>query len=317
MNRGNQVLTVVLVLQIALAVVLFWPRQPAAAIGEPLFVGLEVDQVIRLTLSDETGETVQLSRSGAAWVLPDAGNYPVTEGMVPDLLSKIGALKASRPVAVTEDSHARLKVAEGQFASRVEMLLQDNSLRTLYVGTSPSYGATHVRVANQNEVYLASDLSSADVATRLAGWIATSYFSVQAQEVVAVTLENDNGTFDFTKEGDDWTMAGLEEGETASSNNIFSVVTRATSVQMQRPLGTELKPSYGMHDPNAVLVIHARAPEGTVSTYTLHVGAQSEQDRSYVLKSSESPYYVSVAEYTAMDWVEKTREELLEQPEAE
>jgi hypothetical protein len=197
------------------------------------------------------------------------------------------------------------------------MLFQDNSLRTLYVGTSPSYGATHVRVANQNEVYLASDLSSADVATRLTGWIDASYFSLQAQEIVAVTLENDNGTFEFTQEGDEWTMTGLGEGETASSNNISSLVTRATSVRMLRPLGTELKPSYGMHDPNAVLVVQTRAAEGTVSTYTLHVGAQSEQDGSYVLKSSESPYYVSVAEYTIADWVEKTREDLLEQHEAE
>jgi hypothetical protein len=72
-----------------------------------------------------------------------------------------------------------------------------------------------------------------------------------------------------------------------------------------------------MEAPNAVLVVHARGAEGTETIYTLLVGAQSEQDNSYVLKSSESPYYVRVAEYTAQDWVENTREDFLDRPEAE
>jgi hypothetical protein len=72
-----------------------------------------------------------------------------------------------------------------------------------------------------------------------------------------------------------------------------------------------------MQAPAAVLVMHARGAQGTQTTYSLHVGAQSEQDNSYVLKSSESSYYVRVAEYTAKDWVENAREDLLEKPETE
>jgi hypothetical protein len=72
-----------------------------------------------------------------------------------------------------------------------------------------------------------------------------------------------------------------------------------------------------MQDPNAVLVIRTQSAEGTESTFTLQVGAQSEQDSSYVLKSSESPYYVRVSEYTAQDWVEKTRDDFIEKPEGE
>lgn len=316
MNRGNQVLVGVLILQIALSVVLFWPRQPAMAAGEPLLAGLDVEQVTRVTIRNETGESVQLTKSGDGWVLADTGDYPATDGAVPDLLAKVADLKSGRPVAETRESHARLKVADDQYASQVELLLQDGTLHTLYVGTSPSYGATHVRVAGQDEVYLAADLSSMDVGTGLSSWIDTSYF-VQADEIVAATLENENGTLEFVKEGEEWTMVGLEEGETASSSAISTLITRATSVRMLRPLGTEPKPEYGMQEPNAVLVIHARSAEGTESTYTLHLGAQSEQDRSYVLKSSESPYYVRVSEYTAQDWVEKSREDLLEEPEAE
>ena len=69
-----------------------------------------------------------------------------------------------------------------------------------------------------------------------------------------------------------------------------------------------------MDAPSAVLVLQARSPEGTATTYTLHVGAKSEEDNSYVVKSSESPYYVRVAEFTVQDWVEKDRQGFLELP---
>ena len=316
MNRGNQILIGVLVLQVVLGVVLFWPRQPVKAVGEPLLAGLEAEQVVRLSIRDAAGETVQLIRSGSEWVLADTDGYPALEGVVPELLDKLVALKGGRLVAETEESHAQLKVAEDDYVAQVELLLEDNSLRKLYVGSSPSYGASHVRVAEQNEVYLVSDLSSADVSARVSSWIDTSYLQLDAQEFVAATLENANGTFEFVKVGEEWTMTGLGEGETASSANISSLISRAASVWMVRPLGTELKPSYGFQAPNATLVIHARSAEGTESTYTMLVGAQSPDDGSYVLKSSESPYYVRVAEYTAQDWVGETREGLLEIPDA-
>lgn len=313
MNRGNQILIGVLVLQALLAVLFFGPRQPVVASVEPLLFGLEAEAVTRLTIDDGAGDSVQFAKAGDAWVLADADDFPTTEGVVPDLIAKLVALEVGRPVAESVDSHARLKVADDEYTSRVELKLQDGTLRTFYVGTSPSYGASHVRVAKQDEVYLASDLSSADVGIRLSSWIDTHY-ALPAQEQVAVILENRNGTFEFTKDGTEWTMAGLEEGETASSSAISSLVSRTSSVRMLRPLGKEAKPSYGMDAPNAVLVVHARSAEGTETTYTLHVGAQ-DQDGSYVFKSSESPYFVRVAEYTVQDWVEQEREDFLEQPE--
>jgi hypothetical protein len=317
MNRGNQILIGVLVLQIVLAVVFFWPRQPATEAGQPLFPELETDQVEQVTITDGAGERVELSRSGSGWVLADAGNYPVLDGVVEEFLGKIAALKTGSPVAQTRDSHARLKVSEDDYAFQVVLRMQDRSLRTLYVGSSPSYGTAHVRVANQNEVYLASDLSSADVSTQLSGWIDTTYFSLGEQEVVGLTLSNENGTFEFVTQETAWTMDGLGEGEVASDSVIAALVSSATTIRMVRPLGIEERASYGMHAPKAVLTIRAQSTEGTQSTYTLQVGAQNEQDGSYVLKASESPYYVEVAEYTVTNWLDKTRDDFLEQPEAE
>jgi hypothetical protein len=314
MNRGNQILVAILVVQIALAVFVFWPRQASVAAGEPLLAGVEVDQIARVTIRDAAGEQVQLAKTDDGWVVADAGGYPVTEGAVPELLDKLVGLKSGRLVAETAGSYQRLQVADQNYAHRVELKLADGTLRTLYLGTSPSFGAIHVRVAEQTPVYLASDLSSTDVGSRVSNWIDTSYFSVPQDQIVAVTLENRNGTFEFQKVGEEWTMAGLAEDETLDTGSVTSLVSRTTSVRMLRPLGTEPMPSYGMDAPGAVLVLQARSPEGTATTYMLHVGARSGEDNSYVLKSSESPYYVRVAEFTAQDWVETDREGFLELP---
>jgi hypothetical protein len=314
MNRGNQILVAVLVVQIALAVLVFWPRQASVAAGEPLLAGVEVDQIARVTIRDAAGEQVQLAKTDDGWVIADAGGYPATEGAVPELLDKLVGLRSGRLVAETAGSYQRLQVADQNYAHRVELKLEDGTLRTLYLGTSPSFGAIHVRVAEQTPVYLASDLSSADVGSRVSNWIDTSYFSVPQDQIVAVTLENRNGTFEFQKVGEEWTMAGLAADETLDTGSVTSLVSRATSVRMLRPLGTEPMPSYRMDAPSAVLVLNARSPEGTATTYTLHVGARSEEDSSYVIKSSESPYYVRVAEFTAQDWVEKDHQGFLELP---
>lgn len=313
MNRGNRILVGILVLQIALAVVVFWPRQAAVAEGEPLLVGLEVEQIARVSIHEGMGEQIDLTKKGADWVLAEAGDFPVKSENVSALLDKLVALKSGRLVAETPDSHQRLQVAEDNYAYEVRLKLEDGSLRRLYLGTSPSFGAIHVRVAGQDAVYLASDLSSSDVGARISNWIDASYFSVVQDQIVGLTLENQNGTFEFQKVGDAWTMAGLAEGETLSQSSVTSLISRAASVRMLRPLGIEPQAAYGMETPRAVLVLQARSPEGTATTYTLHVGNKGT-DNSYVLKSSDSPYYVRVAEYTAQDWVEKDREGFLELP---
>jgi hypothetical protein len=315
MNRGNQILAAILIVQIAFAVLVFWPREASTVAGEPLFAELEADQVARLALRGGDGAEVQLGKDGGGWVLADASDYPVNPGTVPELLAKIVALQTGRLVAETRASHERLEVADDAYAYRVELELEDGTVHTLYLGSTPSYGAIHVRVGGQDPVYLVSDLSSSDVMPQLSNWIDTSYFSVPQDQVVALALENRNGTFEFEKAGDEWTMVGLAEGETLDTPGVNTLVNRVSTIRMMRPLGTEPEDAYGLQEPSAVLVVHALGEEGAATTYVLHVGAQSEEDNSYVLKSSESPYYIRVAEYVAQDWVDADREGFLtEQP---
>jgi hypothetical protein len=314
MNRLNQILVGVLVLQIAVAGIILWPRPAVSGEGESLFPGVEAERIVGLTITSADGNAIRLARVGDGWVLPDADDYPVEEGKVPPLLDKLASLTASRLVTQTSGSHKRLGVAEDSYERLIEFELDDGSRHRLYVGTSPSFGATHVRADGQDEVYLATDLSTSDVGVQATDWTGRNYLTVPRDEVVALTLENGYGRFEFTKEGDAWTMQGLAAGETLDETTIQTLLSRATSVAMLRPLGREEKAEYGLETPSAVVILQTQSETGGERSYTLRVGAKNPEDNSYTVISSESPYYVQVSEFSVQDLVEKVRDDFLELP---
>jgi hypothetical protein len=198
------------------------------------------------------------------------------------------------------------------------LTLSDGTLRTLYVGTSPSYGVLHVRLKGQDEVYLVSGLSSSDVGANASDWVDTTYVSLTQDQIYAFSVVNENGRFIFTKDAEaNWTMAGLEEGETLQTSAVSSLLSRISSLRMLRPLGTENLPSYGIADPKVTFTLQLRDAEGQADQHTIIVGSQDPEDNSYAAKYSGSDYYVRLAEYTVQEWVNKTREELLEPLAAE
>lgn len=314
MNRLNQILVGVLVLQMVVAGIVLWPRPTASGAGESLFPGVEAGRIVGLTITSADGSTIRLARAGDGWALPEADGYPVEEGKVPPLLDKLAGLTTARLVTQTSGSHERLGVAEDSYERLVEFELDDGSRHRLYVGTSPSFGAVHIRADGQDEVYLATNLSTSDVGVQATDWTGRNYLTVPRDEVVALTLENKNGRFEFTKEGDAWTMQGLAAGETLDGTTIQTLLSRATSVTMLRPLGKEEKAEYGLETPGAVVVLQTQSETGGERAYTLRVGAKNPEDNSYTVISSESPYYVQVSEFSVQDLVEKMRDDFLEIP---
>jgi hypothetical protein len=314
MNRLNQILVVVLVLQMVVAAIILLPRPTASGEGESLFPGVEAERIVGLTITSADGKSIRLAKVDGGWALPEADDYPVEEDKVPPLLDKLVGLTSTRLVTQTSGSHKRLGVAEDSYERLVEFEMDDGTRHRLYVGTSPSFSVVHVRADGQDEVYLASDLSTSDVGVQATDWTGRNYFSVPRDQVVAVTLENENGRFEFTRDGDAWAMQGLATDETLDETTVETVLSRATSVAMLRPLGREEKAEYGLGKPSAVVILQTRSAEGGDKMYTLRVGAKDPEDNSYTLISSESPYYVQVSEFTVKDWIEKVRDDFLELP---
>jgi len=310
MNRLQQILTGILVVQVVLIAVVFWPGPAAPGGGAPLFSNLKAEDIVALTVTDTAGNSLQLRKEGEGWVIPDADDFPAEADKVNPVVEKITGLTTSRLVTRTATSHKRLQVSADDFVQRIDLETASGEQHTLFLGSSPQYGATHFRVDGQDETYLANDVTTYETRAEPAAWINTSYVSIVEASVENITLENAKGLFSFSRDGDEnWTMAGLSPEEKLDQAKVDSLLSTAASVNMERPLGKAEKPEYGMDQPTAIVRL-----ETANTTVTIQVGAQNPEDESYVINSSESPYYVEVASYSVQDLVEKTRDGFLELP---
>jgi hypothetical protein len=310
MKRHNQILAGILVIQIILGVVVFWPKSAATGASEPLFSDLAADSIVALNIADADGNSIQLKKVSEDWVLPDVDDYPAQADKITPLLDKIVGLTTGRLVTRTDASHKRLQVAPDDFMRRIDLETADGMKRTLYLGSSPRYGATHFRVEEQSETYLTSELSTWETEADAASWVDTAYLSVPQDDVTKMTLENANGTFTFTKDDEGtWTMDGLAADETLDEAKVTSLIQRAATVNMIQPLGKEEQTAYGMDEPNAVVTLETKD-----KTTTLRVGAKEPDANRYTVISSESPYYVRVSEYSVKSLVEDMRDDFLQVP---
>jgi hypothetical protein len=310
MNRQQQILAGVLVLQLLLVGVAFWPRQTAAGAGGPLFPDLESEDIVMLAVTDPEGNRVELRKEAGSWVLSQADGFPADEEKVSPVLDQISSLTSSRLVTRTSASHKRLQVAADDFVRRIDIETTEGTQHTVFLGSSPQYSATHFRIEGQEETYLTGGFSTWQTRAEAAAWIDTAYVQLDESTVERMALTNGNGSFTFTREqGADWAMARLGADETLDQAKINNVVSRAASVTMEKPLGKEEKPEYGMDQPSAVVELETAEAE-----INIRVGAQNPEDETYVVKSSESVYYVQVAGYAVQDLVDKTREGFLELP---
>lgn len=316
MNRLNRILSAALVIQIVMAAIVFVPRLfPASAESAPLFGPIEAGDVAGLTVWDDEGNRVDLSRKDGVWVVPDAGDFPADAAKIDGFLGKLSGLTTNPLVTRTSASHKRLKVADDDFLRRVDFTLADGSSRTLFIGTDSTGGTAHVRASGQDEVYLSRDLSRFDANAAISSWIDPVYLNVPQDKMISLTVENGSGTLEFEKDAaGTWTMKGLAAGEVFKPDNLNTMLSRLSSLRMMRPIGTQEEPAYGFDVPNAVITLTATDDAGQVKTYSLRVGAKYVDEDNYVVSSSESPYYVRIAAFSIEDFVTRTREDFLQPP---
>lgn len=312
MNRTNQILTVALIVQVILAVVLLvLPGDNSSNTRDsgPLLEGFDPSAVTAITITNDLDETLALARQGEAWVLPDAGDYPAQSATVNNLLSKLSTLSTDRPIATSTASHRQLGVASDEFQRRIE-ISQGGTTYRVYLGTPSGPGGTHVRLGNEDMVYLGQGLATWEATAQPASWAVTSYFTLPQEDVVRVTLENANGTFDFTRAADgSWDLDALDSDAAINTQAVLTLLGQITAVNLRRPLGTVEETDYAIGEPQATIVIRTRetlevGDTPIEATYTLRVGAALEE--GIVLKASNSPYYVLVPTTTVDPWINYT-----------
>ncbi len=276
----------------------------AGSTGAPLLGGLKASDITGMTITDDQGVSTRLVRQGDGWIAPDAANYPADAAKISPALEKLVAMKAGQPVATTAASHAQLQVADNKFLRKVDLAKADGSTVTLYLGSAAGGGqSVHTRLGGKNEVYLTQGPATWETNADLLSWINPVYLSVNAADVTTLRLKNKNGEFTLTKDAQgQWQLAGLAGGETLDANKAAGLVNAATSIRMTAPLGKTEDPAWGLQQPSAVITLQVKTGD-QVKPVTLTIGSLDENAKSYVVKSSESDYFVRVGDFSVQDLV--------------
>jgi hypothetical protein len=314
MDRRNILLSVLVLVQAGLAAFLLWPSAGSNAAAGALITGVTADAVTAVTIQGDDN-TINLAKTGDSWVLSDNGDFPVDAVKVTELISNVLTVDTSRLVARTASSHNRLQVAADEYVRQVDLTTNDGATQTIFIGSSPSLRATNVRLADDDLVYLTSNVNGTDIRTDIAGWINTSYLQAPTDQVQAVTIENANGVLEFTRVNTDtWTLNGLAANEVFNSNNFTTILTRLSDLNMVEPVGKEARPEFSMDAPSATVTIVLTQGDETEKTLTLTIGAKDEGGSNYYAKSSDSEYYVKIASFTGDQFVNDTRDRYLQPP---
>lgn len=335
MNRTNQILAVILVVQLIVAGVVYLrpddKSEDSAARGGAFLADFSPDDVTGISIEDDTGTSIAVSKNDAGeWVLPSADDYPVRASAATDLLGSLDALQANRLIAQNASSHTRLQVSENDFSRKITLNLKGDKQRLVFVGSSVGSNAVHVRLGGSDEVYLVTDFAAFDANPALTTWVDMLYFSAVRDRIEAVTLENLDGTVALVKQEDGtWTVDGLAANERVNDNSVSSLLSSVTSIRLVEPVGRELDAAYGLDTALATITVVV-APEPAEETptpsdgdtpaitdsfnlpsteapevYTLTIGAATEN--GYYLKSSASDYVVLISTTTGDNFVPKLR----------
>ncbi len=302
MKRRNQILAGLLGAQIILSVLVFLPRVlPAQSQSGPLLGNLQASDIVKVTLTEKNGNGLTLAKQAAGWTLPQFEDYAANGDQVTRFLGQLVGIKTDVLATNTASSLKRLQVADDDYVRKIDLQGADGTVHTLYLGTASGGGANHVRLAGQDNVFVARGINSGEAATDVGAWINQTYLSVPQNNILSATIENAQGKFELSNKANVWSMQNLPHGGQFNQEAVISLLARLGSLTMMRPLGKEAKLEYGLDKPSVTVTVVVSDTNNT-KVYTLKVGAK-DSEGNYPVISSDSPWYVRVAPFNVEPFI--------------
>lgn len=257
MTRGNKILLVALVVQVALAVVMLTRDRGGgmAALVEvaPKLVPTEVTKVV---VSDGTSE-VAMAASGADWTLTSHYGYPADKAKVVKLLTDLSVMKARGALSTGVARHAQLGVGDDKFERKVTVTTASGD-RVFFIGKNAGGRQTAVRRGGESAVYGVAGISSYAIDPSPRAWIDPTYATVATDDVAAIDVQQGAALVSLDRTSGAWTL--VENGgapatvDAAKADNLLSNLGTITLAAPGDPAlaGT----------PTAVITLRMKAPPG-------------------------------------------------------
>jgi len=296
MNRIIPILSIVLLVQLVLAIALFafGNRSSAFATDEKL-VDLTLENADRIRIEDGDKQSVTVVKRESRWILPDLYDFPVSAEKLERVMNKLLNADKGWPVATTEGAAKRFKVSEEAFERRIDFDKGEKTLQTLFLGTSPGFKKVHARISGQNDIY-AIDFSAFEASSKAGDWTDKNFLNLKQGDITriqlpSVEIERRDGTLVVAAPGD---------GKESDNDAVANLARKLANLTFQSVLGKEEKPEYNLNKPVFQLTLTLK--EGEPVTYRF---GQQKGEKDFILKTSAHTYFFELAPYT-VDGIKET-----------
>jgi len=334
-DRAQRLLAGLLAAQLLLLALFHNPfASRRAAADQPLLPGLASITPEKLEIDGGQGTSVILEREGGAWALGQPKGYPVTPGKVEKVIQDLEHLNVHRQVVSGSRYHAALKVAPDDFERRVRIWEKPsgNPRAELYVGSSPSYGLSHVRVGGNDRVYEASGVNSYDLPAEPASWVERNLVPIANQDVTRFELANRKGSFALEKQGGTWTVRSpaSRSNTVLDQDKVGDLVRTLGGLALDEPVGPVDERAQGLTDPEATVLLGRAAtkadsaaaqgtpvPAAAPAAVTIKIGAPvaGKPDQRYATRSGLG-FAVSVGKSASDRALDAALADLVKKPAA-
>ncbi len=302
MSRLIKVLCGVLFVQLVLALILsFTGRDTSAFSSKESLLDLKLSEVDEISVEEQDEPVLRLQRKDDRWEIPEYFGFPVDQDKLGKVTDKLLGINKSWPVATTKAAGKRFKVNADEFERKIVFSKEGDVLKTLYIGSSPSYRKVHTRIDDQDEVY-SIEFSTFEVGSNPHDWADKSHLHVDRDQIAELVLP----TVTLKKDGEKFVIADLKENEDSNESEINNLTNKIAKINFTEVLGKEDKPDYQEQSPELEIGLTDKSGDQIKYTFTKLKGKDD-----YVLKKSTDDYYFKIAKYTVDGILEFSREKLV------
>ena len=302
-------LALLLVVQVALAAITWWPSDPGADRRRVFDFDREAVERIEIgarPVGDATQGPAVLVRGGDGWSVESAAGYPATPSEIEELLDGLLGLEVGPPIATQEASYEALHVGDESYGRKIAVTADGETSEWL-VGAAPSR-SVNLREVGEADVYRARGASEWSFRDSSASYYETTYVDANPASFGAVTVRNAHGELRFEQREGVWTLADPAPGESTSSEAIEAFLTAVARVRMTTPVGSEVQPEQGLTDAPRIAWTVVAEDQSVAGGYA--VGAEIEGDR--FVKADGNPFVVRARKSAVEKLLEAERAQFLE-----
>lgn len=212
-NNTVKLLGVLAVLVVVYLIMTFTGDKSRSKSFRTELVAIDTTQVTRIVVDSPT-ESTEVTKTDDSWsvALPDGSDKPAVASAVRNLLTSLESIKPTRIVARTESKWKDYSV--DSTGTRVKVYEGNKNTLDLVIGRfgveNQRQFYTHVRLAEENDVYIANDFMGISVARSANDFRNGSILRLKQDSLTQVAFNYPDSAFTIYKESNRWVASQFE-----------------------------------------------------------------------------------------------------------